>query len=210
MLQYKPLSRPSAWIVTGVEITAFSLNKPAFVSIVLNIRLLEPADRESLRVLAAQTVADGTVFPFESVDGVEQYWFHPQGTVMVAWLDDRLVGSYVVKPNSVDRCGHIANAGYMVDANWRGRGFGHSLGLHSLHLARSLGFRAMQFNQVVATNESAIAVWKKLGFVVIGTVPEAFRHPRDGWVGLHIMHRSLRDLPPAEFSPAAISRTATE
>ncbi len=85
----------------------------------------------------------------------------------------------------------MANAGYMVDRRFRGRGVGRALGQHSLQTARELGYSAMQFNQVVATNVGAVELWRRLGFSVIGVSPRSFRHPRQGLVDMLIMHREL-------------------
>jgi GNAT superfamily N-acetyltransferase len=79
----------------------------------------------------------------------------------------------------------------MVGPAARGRGVGRLLGQTALDWARSAGFRAMQFNAVVETNTTAVALWRSLGFDIVGTVPEAFDHPTKGFVGLHIMHRRL-------------------
>jgi ribosomal protein S18 acetylase RimI-like enzyme len=79
----------------------------------------------------------------------------------------------------------------MVDPRHAGRGIGRRLAEHVLELARAEGYRAMQFNAVVETNTRAVALWRSLGFEIIGTVPEAFHHPEKGYVGLHIMYRRL-------------------
>ena len=88
---------------------------------------------------------------------------------------------------------HIVEAGetYAYDPQHRGRGVGQSLGEHVLDWARSAGYRGIQFNAVVETNTGAVALWRSLGFEVIGTVPGAFCHPTAGYVGLHVMYRSL-------------------
>jgi GNAT superfamily N-acetyltransferase len=78
-----------------------------------------------------------------------------------------------------------------VDARHGRRGVGRALGEHVIDWARDSGYRAMQFNAVVETNTRAVALWRSLGFEVIGTLPEGFAHPTEGYVGLHIMHRRL-------------------
>jgi ribosomal protein S18 acetylase RimI-like enzyme len=79
----------------------------------------------------------------------------------------------------------------MVAPNAHGQGIGRAMGEHCLNEARQLGFRAMQFNFVVSTNESAIRLWQRLGFEIVGTLPDAFRHPERGYVDVHVMFRSL-------------------
>jgi len=81
----------------------------------------------------------------------------------------------------------------MVALNARGKGIGRDIGEHCLSEARRLGFRAIQFNFVVSTNEPAIRLWKQLGFNIVGTLPGAFQHPEKGYVDVYIMFRSLRD-----------------
>jgi GNAT superfamily N-acetyltransferase len=79
----------------------------------------------------------------------------------------------------------------MVAPSARGRRLGEAICRHSLDVARSLGFRAMQFNAVVSTNLGAIRVWERCGFAIVGTVPGAHRHPVHGDVAIHVMHRWL-------------------
>ncbi|UJH68289.1 GNAT family N-acetyltransferase [Muricauda sp. SCSIO 65647] len=105
--------------------------------------------------------------------------------------EKKILGTYIIKPNQIDLGSHIANASYMVHPEARGLGVGQSLGKHSLITAKELGFLGMQFNFIVSTNKAAIALWIKLGFKIIGTVPKAFKHNRLGLVDAHIMFREL-------------------
>jgi len=155
------------------------------------IRQYNDQDISSLERLAKQVVDDGTVFPFEDEQGVLDYWLSPGARTFVVDWQNQVVGTFVIKPNLPDRCSHIANAGYMVDEARRGQGIGRTMSVRSLEIARELGFRAMQFNIVVATNLSAIRLWEELGFVRIGQIPKAFRHPSKGLVAVWIMHREL-------------------
>lgn len=82
-------------------------------------------------------------------------------------------------------------ASFLVDPEYAGRGIGRALRAHILDQARADGYRAMQFNAVVETNIRAVALWRSLGFEILTTIPEAFHHPVDGYVGLHIMYRRL-------------------
>jgi len=86
---------------------------------------------------------------------------------------------------------HVASASYMVDPARSGQGVGRALCADSLAWARAAGFRAMVFNAVVAANVRAVRLYESIGFTVLGTVPEGFLHPTEGYVGLHLMHRAL-------------------
>jgi L-amino acid N-acyltransferase YncA len=114
----------------------------------------------------------------------------PPGCTFVA-EDGSIVGSACAYPNRPANGSHVASASFMVDPAQAGRGAGRALGEHVIAWARAQGFRAMQFNAVVETNDRAVALWQSLGFEVLASVPEAFRHPRAGYVGLLIMHRRL-------------------
>lgn len=103
----------------------------------------------------------------------------------------RIVGSYILRANWPGLGDHVANAGFMVDPAARGLGVGRAMGEHALSEARRLGYRAMQFNFVVSTNDSAVRLWQALGFKIVGTLPGAFRHPREGFVDAYVMFRSL-------------------
>lgn len=102
-----------------------------------------------------------------------------------------IVGTYILRPNQSGGGSHVANAAFMVAPEARGQGIGRAMGEHCLSEARRLGFRAMQFNFVVSTNESAVRLWQQLGFKIVGTLPGAFRHPERGYIDAYVMHRSL-------------------
>jgi len=115
----------------------------------------------------------------------------PGRTVVAVDADGTVMGSANTHPIHPGPGAHVANAGFVVDPARRGEGVGRALCGHVLDQARADGYRAMQFNAVVETNTSAIRLWRSFGFQIIATVPEAFRHPAHGYVGLHIMHRTL-------------------
>ena len=94
-------------------------------------------------------------------------------------------------PNRPGRGAHIATASFMVDPALHGRGVGRALGEHVVGWARGAGFRGIQFNAVVETNQAAVRLWESLGFEIPGTAPEAFDHPQHGLVGLHMMFLRL-------------------
>lgn len=138
----------------------------------------------------------------------ETYAFSPEITEMEArrvWIEmpqatyvardplGAVIGTYYLKPNQPGSGSHVCNCGYAVSERARGQGVASSMCEHSQYEARRLGFRAMQFNLVVSTNEGAVRLWKKLGFDVVGTLPGAFRHPRGGFVDAFIMFKKLED-----------------
>ncbi len=118
-------------------------------------------------------------------------WMNKAAKTFVAKIDDEIVGVYLIKPNQVDRGSHIANASYIVDENKRGFGIGKSLALHSISTAKKLGYKAMQFNFVVSTNKVAVNLWQSVGFKIIGTIPQGFKHKVLGYVDAYIMFREL-------------------
>lgn len=122
----------------------------------------------------------------------QELWMLPEpAQVFVAVEDGNPVGTALLRPNLGGPGDHVANAAFMVAPAAAGRGIGRALASHVLAQATAAGYRAMQFNAVVSTNTGALALWRSLGFTVIGTVPEGFRHPHHGPVDLHIMHRRL-------------------
>jgi L-amino acid N-acyltransferase YncA len=116
----------------------------------------------------------------------------PQGRTTVAVDDDgSILGTANMYPNRAGPGGHVASGSFMVDPRRWGKGAGRALCEDLIDWARASGYRAIQFNAVAETNTRAVALYQTLGFEVIGTVPGAFRHPTEGYVGLHVMHRSL-------------------
>jgi GNAT superfamily N-acetyltransferase len=161
----------------------------------MRIRRATAADWLQLWPIWHDTVAAGDTYawpadtPEEAARGL---WLLPAPAE--TWLAEdggRTVGSYLLKPNQPGAGGHVANAAFMVARTARGHGTGRRLAEHCLDRARTTGYLAMQFNAVVATNTAALALWRALGFGTVGTIPQGFRHPRDGLVDLHIMHRFL-------------------
>jgi ribosomal protein S18 acetylase RimI-like enzyme len=157
----------------------------------VSIRTARAADRAAIESIAGEVVAAGADFVYRAVADVLEYFYAPGGALHVALRGQDVVGVYVVKPNQKGRGDHVANAGYMVRLDQRGRGLGRALGEHSLDVARALGFAAMQFNMVVSTNVHAVSLWRDLGFEVVGTLPAVFRHANGETVDAFVMHRTL-------------------
>ncbi|WP_329363596.1 GNAT family N-acetyltransferase [Streptomyces sp. NBC_00669] len=121
------------------------------------------------------------------------YWMltPPGRTVVAVAGSGAVLGTAKMNPNQMGNAAHVASASFMVDPAHSGRGVGRALCEEALAWAAAAGYRGMQFNAVVASNTPAVRLYRSLGFEVIGTVPEGFRHPRLGYVGLHIMYKSL-------------------
>jgi L-amino acid N-acyltransferase YncA len=160
----------------------------------MNIRPATHADDEAIWRIFHAVIAPGDTYLFDprmSREDALAYWFRAGARPHVAESGGKIVGSYTFAPNQPGLGSHVANAAFMVAAEARGQGLGYSLGEHCLGEARRAGFLAMQFNFVVSTNESAVRLWQKLGFRIIGTVPGAFRHAKLGFVDVHVMFRRL-------------------
>lgn len=126
-------------------------------------------------------------------DEARRLWIEqpPGRTVVAIDSNGAVLGSAKMGPNRPGPGKHVATASFMVGSANRGGGIGRLLGEYALDWARAEGFRSMQFNAVVETNVGAVELWQKLGFEIVGRVPEAFAHPKHGLVALLIMHRYL-------------------
>jgi L-amino acid N-acyltransferase YncA len=118
-------------------------------------------------------------------------WFSPGYEVFVAEDDGSILGTYYLRANQRGGGAHVANCGYMTAQHATGGGVARAMCAHSLEVARQSGFRAMQFNFVVSTNERAVRLWISLGFATVGRLPGAFLHPALGYVDALVMYRAL-------------------
>jgi RimJ/RimL family protein N-acetyltransferase len=139
----------------------------------------------------------GETYPYAidmTIDQAYHMWIDSTEVAFVAEDDSGvLLGSYYLKPNQPALGAHVANCGYMVAGQARGRGIATQMGEHSQDEAGRRGFRAMQFNLVVHTNKASVHVWKKLGFNIVGTLPGAFNHAQYGFVDAYVMYKVLAD-----------------
>jgi L-amino acid N-acyltransferase YncA len=160
----------------------------------IKIRRAKDSDRDAIWEIFREVVADGDTYPIEP-DIPRQdalaYWFKHNADVFVAENENQIVGSYTLHRNQAAAGAHVANAAFIVARSARGQGIGRVLGEHCLNEARRLGFRAMQFNFVVSTNESAVKLWQDLGMKIVGTLPGAFRHPSRGYVDVYVMFQEF-------------------
>ena len=143
-----------------------------------------------------RVVEDGMAFPQTeplTPETGRAFFAQQSFTAVVRDQTGRARGLYILHPNNIGRCGHIANPSYAVDADARGLGCGEALVAHCLTTARQLGFRILQFNAVVATNTPALALYKKMGFIQLGVIPGGF-HAKDGrWMDIIPHYKELTE-----------------
>jgi len=159
----------------------------------IDIRPLTKADKALFIKLFSEINQERDVFPFypDMTDSeIENFMIQDNMNNYIAIYRGEIVGGYFLKNNFPGLADHIAVAGYMVNKNFRNLGLGKLLVKHSLAKARARGFKAMQFNCVVSNN-SSVYLYKKLGFDIIGVIPEGYRHSTQGFIDLYIMHRIL-------------------
>lgn len=160
-------------------------------------RVARPDDWAGIWPVFREVVAAGDTYMFAPDIGepeARSAWMLcdlPRAATFCACLDGRVVGTAIVKPNAVGLGDHVANGAWMISSAARGQGLGRRFAEHVIDCAKSLGYLGMQFNAVVSTNTAAIALWRRLGFEIVGTVSGAFRHATLGRTAIHIMYRDL-------------------
>lgn len=158
------------------------------------IRPATPDDPPALWALLEPVIRAGEEFAVPR-DGTSAdafaYWMPPGSDVFVAEDAGEVVGSYFMRANQRGGGAHVANAGYVTAHHARGRGIARAMCRHSLAHARARGFRAMQYNFVVSTNERAVRLWQAMGFSIVGRLPGAFAHPTLGDVDALVLYQAL-------------------
>jgi L-amino acid N-acyltransferase YncA len=158
------------------------------------VRPASLSDANAIWAILEPTIRAGETYTLPLDMGREQalnYWFTAGNSVFVAEDDGEIVGTYYLRVNQRGGGAHVCNCGYMTAASASGRGVARTMCAHSLEYAKSLGFRAMQFNFVVSRNERAVRLWHTFGFETVGRLPDAFLHPRLGYVDALVMFRKL-------------------
>ncbi|MET4570928.1 GNAT family N-acetyltransferase [Rhodanobacter soli] len=141
---------------------------------------------------AIVAAGDTYTYPLDmSLEQARTIWTTPPARCFVAERDGQVLGCYRLAPNQMGPGNHVANGSYMVAPQARRQGIASTLCEHSLEQARQAGFTAMQFNAVVASNTTAVRLWQRHGFRIVGQVPGAFRHAQLGPTDLYVMHRAL-------------------
>ncbi|MFI9235997.1 GNAT family N-acetyltransferase [Streptomyces sp. NPDC053079] len=161
------------------------------------IRDADPTDWPAIWPFFRDIITAGDTYTYPRDLTFEQgreWWLltAPGRTVVAVDDDGTVLGSAKMNPNQMGGGSHIASASFMVAPEHAGRGVGRALGEHAIAWARAEGYRGMQFNAVVEANTRAVALWRSLGFTIVGTIPDGFRLPDGSYTGLHVMHRPLR------------------
>ena len=158
------------------------------------IRAAGPQDESAIWDILEPMIRAGETYPLPrdmGRDAAFAFWFAKGHEVFVAEEGGRIVGTYFLRANQVGGGAHVANCGYVTASGCEGKGVARAMCMHSLEHAKQRGFRAMQFNFVVSTNERAVRLWQSCRFEVVGRLPEVFLHPVHGFVDAYVMHRPL-------------------
>lgn len=158
------------------------------------IREAMPSDEDAIWAILEPVIRAGETYalPREfSREDALGYWMGADREAFVAEAGGEVLGTYYLRANQLGGGDHVCNCGYVTAEAARGRGIARAMCEHSLEHARSRGFRAMQYNLVVTTNDGAVRLWKRLGFDVVGRLPGAFDHPAEGLVDALVMYRTL-------------------
>jgi ribosomal protein S18 acetylase RimI-like enzyme len=162
----------------------------------LSVREFRDADWPEVWEVLRATFAAGDTYAFapdSSESEIRKVWIDAPAATFVAreGTSGALLGTYFIKPNQPGLGDHVCNCGYVVAPEAAGRGVATALCEHSQTWARAHGYRAMQFNFVVSTNERAVRLWERLGFAIVGRLPGAFRHRTAGFVDALVMYKTL-------------------
>lgn len=160
----------------------------------MQIRPATEADWPALWTIIEPIMRSGETFalPRDGSEAVARAYFASSEKVnFVAEADGVILGASYVRANQQGGGSHIANCGYMTAPAARGRGVARALCAHSIDYCRAEGFKGIQFNFVVSSNEPAVHLWQSLGFAIVGTLPQAFNHPSHGYVDSYVMFRAL-------------------
>jgi ribosomal protein S18 acetylase RimI-like enzyme len=158
------------------------------------IRPARPDDAAAIWSIIGPTIRAGETYALDPELGEADalaYWLGADKETFVAEEDGAILGTYYIRPNQAGGGDHVCNCGYMTAASATGRGIARRMCEHSLEFAKTRGYRAMQFNFVVSTNERAVRLWQSLEFEIVGRLPLAFRHPTQGYVDALVMFRAL-------------------
>lgn len=158
------------------------------------IRLADPDEFDDIWPLLRDAFRAGETYAVDPLITKEQafaYWMVQPAATYVFDGAEGVVGTYYIKTNQPGGGSHICNCGYIVSPKAQGQGIAAQMCIASQAQAAKLGYLAMQFNFVLASNTRAVKLWHRLGYQTVGTIPKAFHHPREGYVDALVMHKQL-------------------
>ena len=142
------------------------------------VRKYSADDIPAMKDIWNEVVDEGVAFPQEDEltdEGAKDFFAQQTYCGVAVGEDGKVYGMYILHPNNVGRCGHIANASYAVSSESRGLHIGEKLVRDCIAQAKEHGFGILQFNAVVATNIHARHLYERIGFKQLGTIPDGFR-----------------------------------
>jgi L-amino acid N-acyltransferase YncA len=160
----------------------------------MRIRRAVADDSASILEIILPVIREGATYTLDSQMSAAEalaYWMASDKETFVAEEGGVVLGTYFMRQNQAGGGRHVCNCGYMTRSAATGRGVARRMCEHSLEHARSRGYRGMQFNFVVSTNERAVRLWQFLGFEIVGRLPSAFQHPVHGYVDALVMYQVL-------------------
>ena len=161
---------------------------------VVTIRPLEPDEFDLVWPIFSAVIREGKTYSYSPDLTFEQsrdIWFSAEKTPFIALEGDRPIGTFYLRANQLGLGDHIANGGFMVAQGECGKGIGTAMAARMVEEARKQGYHGMQFNFIVQDNERSLRIWHKLGFEIVGTVPDAMRHSEKGLTPVHILYKKL-------------------
>ena len=160
----------------------------------IEIRKATAEDGHHVWEIIREVISKGDTYVFDpnsSKETMLNYWYGPDRHTYVAVDKETIVGTFMIRDNQPGLGAHVANGSYMVPEASSGKGIGKKMGEFSLAEAKRLGYTAMQFNIVIKSNARAVRLWQNLGFKIIGEIPDAFNHKKNGLTNAYIMYRNL-------------------
>jgi ribosomal protein S18 acetylase RimI-like enzyme len=160
----------------------------------MNIRNASAQDDDAIWRVIEPAFRAGETYPIPrdiSRADALAYWRTPGHEVFVAEDGGAVLGTYYLRANNKGGGAHVCNCGYIVAPDAMKHGVARAMCAHSLEHAKTRGFRAMQFNFVIASNERAVRLWHSMGFETVGRMPGVYEHPSLGPVDALVMFRTL-------------------
>lgn len=162
----------------------------------LEIKEIKKENFDEIWHIFQDVVKDADSYPYApdiSKEEARELWFSPHSHVYVAYLDNIPVATRYIMPNKPGLGSHVANTGVMIDKHYRGLGLGNKMMEFAIEKSKELGFKGIQLNLVVCTNQASLKICKKYGFEIIGKIPGGFFFKKEKYVDAYVMYKDLLD-----------------